>query len=172
MGRATREAAAILIEALGLPLSPDDYVAGRDPVLMQLTRDAAEIPGASAFVASLAQRGVVMALATSSPLDLAHNKLGDHPMQGYFSAMVYGDDPAVARLKPAPDIFLEAARRIGAEPSETIVFEDSLSGVAAARAAGMEVVVIADAGQERRHIPEALLVVRDFRELEPSTLFA
>ena len=172
MGRGTKEAAGILIEALGLPITPDDYVVERDPVLWELTRNAAEIPGAAAFVAELAQRGVPIALATSSPRRLAYSKMGDHPMQAHFSAMVFGDDPEVVQLKPAPDIFLEAARRIGADPAYTLVFEDSLSGVAAARAAGMDVVLISDPDHGPGDAPGALRVVRDFRELEPSMFFS
>ena len=57
-----------------------------------------------------------------------------------FDAVVAGDD--VAEPKPAPDVYLRACDLLGVEPSETIAFEDSPTGVAAARAAGLHVVGI------------------------------
>eukprot|EP00933_Yihiella_yeosuensis_P008481 TRINITY_DN113945_c0_g1_i1.p3 TRINITY_DN113945_c0_g1~~TRINITY_DN113945_c0_g1_i1.p3 ORF type:complete len:108 (+),score=27.50 TRINITY_DN113945_c0_g1_i1:27-326(+) len=58
--------------------------------------------------------------------------------------VVTGDDPAVKRGKPAPDIFLEAANRLGAPPGECVAFEDSPHGIAAAKDAGMYAVAIPD----------------------------
>ena len=58
--------------------------------------------------------------------------------EGVFAAIVSGDD--VTRGKPAPDIFLKAAERIGLPPEECVVFEDAPAGVEAARSAGMRVV--------------------------------
>lgn len=68
-------------------------------------------------------------------------------MFSYFSVIVCGDDPSVVHGKPAPDIFLVAAQRLlGAQfdPSHCIVFEDSIQGVLAGYAAGMQVVAIPD----------------------------
>jgi beta-phosphoglucomutase-like phosphatase (HAD superfamily) len=62
----------------------------------------------------------------------------------HMSAIVAGDDPAVKNGKPAPDIYLEAARRLGVDPSECLVFEDALSGARAGKAAGCFVVAIPD----------------------------
>ena len=59
-------------------------------------------------------------------------------------AIVAGDDPAVKNGKPAPDIYLEAARRLGVDPKECLVFEDALSGVRSGKAAGCQVVAIPD----------------------------
>lgn len=59
-------------------------------------------------------------------------------------AIVAGDDPAVKQGKPAPDIYLEAARQLNVSPSECLVFEDALSGVKAGKAAGCHVVAVPD----------------------------
>jgi beta-phosphoglucomutase-like phosphatase (HAD superfamily) len=61
-------------------------------------------------------------------------------MRGLFAAIVTGDD--VVRRKPAPDSYLEAARRLGVDPRRSIAIEDSGPGIAAARAAGMKTVAI------------------------------
>ena len=62
----------------------------------------------------------------------------------HLQSIVTRDDPAVKRGKPAPDIYLEAASRIGVDPSECLVFEDALAGVVAGHAAGCQVVAIPD----------------------------
>ena len=60
------------------------------------------------------------------------------------AAVVTGDDPSVKNGKPAPDIFLEAARRLGVDPTDCLVFEDSTSGCQSAKAAGCFVVAVPD----------------------------
>lgn len=60
------------------------------------------------------------------------------------TTIVAGDDPAVKNGKPAPDMYIEAARRLGLDPSECLVFEDAMSGVKAGKAAGCAVVAVPD----------------------------
>ena len=92
------------------------------------------------FIARLKADGVKVALATSAPeLNVAHT-LTELGLIGDFPIIVRGDQ--VPRGKPAPDVFLEAARRLNVAPSECLVFEDAPMGVAAAQAAGMPVVAV------------------------------
>jgi beta-phosphoglucomutase-like phosphatase (HAD superfamily) len=65
---------------------------------------------------------------------------GSLGIRPFFRAIVSGED--VRRRKPAPDVYLEAARRLGVDPTRTVAVEDSGPGIAAARAAGMRVVAI------------------------------
>ena len=109
--------------------------------------------GAGEVVKRLKDSGIEMAVATSSLREAMEVKMAAQPdLFGRFahSCIVTGDDPAVVRGKPNPDIFLEAARRIGLAPSECLAFEDSLSGVKAAADAGMHVIAIPDPRQVRR----------------------
>jgi len=62
----------------------------------------------------------------------------------HFQTIVTGDDKAVKNGKPAPDIYIEAARRLGVHPSECLVFEDAMTGVKSGNAAGCQVVAIPD----------------------------
>ena len=95
-----------------------------------------ELPGASAFVAACRKKGLKTALATSTDRIKMEANLREIGLDGdAFMARVNGLD--VERKKPFPDIFLEAARRIGAEADSCWVVEDSTSGVKAAKAAGM-----------------------------------
>jgi HAD superfamily hydrolase (TIGR01509 family) len=87
-----------------------------------------------------------------------------------FEVVVSSDE--VAHGKPAPDVYLEAARRLGLEPAMCLVVEDSFNGVRAARAAGMTVVLIPN-----RSVPPApgtadlaVVVLGSLAELDPSTL--
>mmetsp|Transcript_24671 Transcript_24671/g.40363 ORF Transcript_24671/g.40363 Transcript_24671/m.40363 type:complete len:109 (+) Transcript_24671:2-328(+) len=75
----------------------------------------------------------------------------------HIKAIVAGDDPAVLKGKPAPDIYLEAAKRLQVKPEECLVFEDALSGVQSGKAAGCRVVAIPDprySKEERRKFLE------------------
>ena len=81
-----------------------------------------------------------------------------------FAAITLGDE--VPRGKPAPDIFLETARRLDQPPDRCVVFEDSLAGIAAARAAGMRCIALAtthSVADLRAAAPD--LVVADYDEL-------
>lgn len=97
-------------------------------------------PGAREWLAFLAQCGIPVGLATSSGPALARERLAD--LRPAFAAVVTRDE--VARGKPAPDLYLEAARRLGADPAVCLALEDSPTGACAAMAAGMLVVIVPD----------------------------
>jgi HAD superfamily hydrolase (TIGR01509 family) len=97
-------------------------------------------PGAEAWLAFVAGLGVPLAVATSSGPEVVRVRLGARlPL---FAAVVTRAD--VARGKPHPDLYLEAARRLGAAPGLCLALEDSPTGARAAIAAGMPVVVVPD----------------------------
>lgn len=169
IGRDSREGARYLVEALGLPLSGAEFLARRRPHLERLFPDVNEKPGASAFVASLSERGVRMAVATSCERSLTEIKLVKHPWFGQFEHLVCGDDPGVERLKPAPDIFLVAASKLGVAAADCVVLEDSPAGVDAALAAGMQVVAMPDAELGPERFGHATAVVEGYAELCPAS---
>lgn len=86
--------------------------------------------------------------------------------------VVTGDDPAIKKGKPAPDIYIEAARRIGVDPSECIVFEDALSGCKSGKAAGCVVIAVPDPRTDARDreifAQHADAVLNDFWEFDGS----
>jgi beta-phosphoglucomutase family hydrolase len=79
-----------------------------------------------------------MAVASGGWKSVIHQSLGAVGLEGMFDAVVGADE--VEHGKPAPDIFLEAARRLGFKPDECLVYEDGDLGIQAARAAGMRVI--------------------------------
>ncbi|MGD0896808.1 MAG: HAD-IA family hydrolase [Thermoguttaceae bacterium] len=100
-------------------------------------------PGARDLIELLRQRGIVCALASSADrvkVEANLTKVLRIPLDS-FAALVTGED--VTRRKPHPDIFLEAARRLGISAESCCVVEDAVHGVQAAKAAGMRCVAVA-----------------------------
>lgn len=98
-------------------------------------------PGIEGVLGSLAARGTPMFVCTNTARVLADPCIGAIG-RDYFSATITGDE--VANPKPAPDMYLEAARRAGVKPSECLVVEDSWHGMTAGAAAGCVVLGLAD----------------------------
>ena len=104
---------------------------------------------------------VPIAVASSSARRLVEAVLAHFEITDAFGAIVSGDD--VAEPKPMPDIFLKAASGLGVEPAGCVVFEDSLAGAIAGRAAGMKVIAVPER-VEPKFAREADFVVNDLFE--------
>lgn len=96
---------------------------------------------AVAAVGDLRRRGVAIAVASSSARERLERTLARAGLSRAFDATVAGDE--VDGGKPAPDMFLAAARRLGVEPSRCVAVEDSVPGIESALAAGMVAVAVA-----------------------------
>lgn len=99
-------------------------------------------PGAADLLSRLADKGLPIAIATSSGAKAAAHKLADAGLAHFFDIVVTADD--VTHRKPAPDPYLLAAQRLGIPPARCVAFEDSAPGSQSARAAGMTVVLVPD----------------------------
>lgn len=99
------------------------------------------LPGVKDFIEKASKAGIKLAIATSADEFKLKVNLGEMGLaESWFDALVNGLE--VEHKKPAPDIFLEAAKRLNLNPSECIVFEDAINGVQAAKAAGAQCVGI------------------------------
>lgn len=98
--------------------------------------------GAETILNGLRGAGFRLAVASSSPLDMIRKNLGKAGVLDCFDALTSGHE--AARNKPAPDIFLLAARRLELPPEECYVFEDSLNGIEGAWRAGCRPVMVPD----------------------------
>jgi beta-phosphoglucomutase len=115
------------------------------------------------FIARLRHDGIKVALATSAPRLNVEHTLGELGLAGDFPIIVRGDE--VGRGKPAPDVFIEAAKRLDVQPHDCLVFEDAPIGVEAAKAAGMPVAALTTSFSEDyfRALPDPPdLVFSDF----------
>ncbi len=123
-------------ETRPLPRPIDELVQLERQRYRQAAREGVpEVPGAVELIRHLAATGVPLAVASSAPLEQIRDTLKVTETEGLFRVQVSGDE--VARSKPDPAIFLEAARRLGVAPGGCLVIEDSENGRTAAHAAGM-----------------------------------
>ncbi len=174
MGRRAEVSARILVEALALPITPEEYLEMRGEILLKLFPTAKPRPGAKEITAKGKSLGIKQAVATSTSRDNYELKTGHHrDWFTTFDLIITGDDKELHRGKPAPDIFLLAAARLGAEPAQCLVFEDSPMGVEAAKAAGMKTVAIPDRsiGIEIGQFAEADLILNSLEEFNFSEWF-
>jgi HAD superfamily hydrolase (TIGR01509 family) len=123
----------------------------------------APMPGAVDLVNKAKQQKIPVAMATgTSRVDIDDQiKLLD--WDKLFNTVVSGDD--IEHSKPAPDIYLEAARRLGVKPEDCVAFEDSISGLTSAHAAGMKTVFVRDPRFQLDAPFEPSLTIASFTEL-------
>lgn len=98
--------------------------------------------GAREFVEYCRENGIRLGIATSNSRLLVENVMGVHGILDFFDTIVTGCD--VKKGKPAPDVYLEAARQCKVMPKRCLVFEDIVPGIMAGKAAGMKVCAVAD----------------------------
>jgi pseudouridine-5'-monophosphatase len=165
MGGGPLVGARFVVEQLRLPLSPEEYLAEREAIMRESCKTARAMPGASQLIEALHARGIPLAIGTSSSRELCQVKLGAQTFASRFHTIACSDDAGVVHPKPAPDIFLHAARGLGALPERCLVFEDTPKGVAAARAAGMHVIAVVEATMLNEDYSGALRVMRSLDEV-------
>jgi HAD superfamily hydrolase (TIGR01509 family) len=123
-----------------LEAQPDDITAAVEARMRDLyVEHLPLLPGAEAAVTRLA-RTYPLAIASSSPPSLIEFAMHRAGLLACFKVVVSAD--TVGKGKPAPDVFLVAAERLGYPPNAIAVFEDSTAGIKAARAAGMFVIAV------------------------------
>jgi len=109
-------------------------------LILELEHEVLERPGAIALIDALRVAGLPVGMASNSPRAIVDRALTAAGIVDRFDRTIAGDE--VEHPKPAPDIYLELARLLGADPARCVAIEDSPTGAAAARAAGMFVIGI------------------------------
>jgi len=157
VGRGNDESERLLQERFGDALPLDEFrLRWRRDWDERLARaPLARKPGAIELLDFLDAAAIPKALATSSPRSIALRCLGD--LASRFAALAFSDE--VEHSKPSPDLFLLTAQRLGIPPAECLVLEDSEAGVRAARAAGMEVIMVPDLIEPSEEIAKMALRV-------------
>lgn len=167
-GRPTLDSATILVNSLKLPLTPAEYLSQRSQLLEPLYQTANPLPGTIELTQHFYQHQIPQAIASSSSRYNFELKTVRHTQWfQIFDDVILGDDPEISQGKPAPDIFLLAAKRLGVAPENCLVFEDSLAGMKAAKVAGMSVVVVPDPVFARELFQDADRVLNSLTEFEP-----
>ena len=166
MGMSSTEWSRYMHEELGLPLDPEEISRG---VVLRMEglyrKDLPLIEGAREAVERLAARWP-LAIASSANRELIDLALELAGLAGLFEASVSSEE--VARGKPAPDVYREAARRLGVDARECAAVEDSENGIRSAKAAGMRVVAVPNRAfpPSPEALAEADAVVADIRSLD------
>lgn len=170
LGMSSIEWSRYMHDELGVPVAPERISAEVADRLAQRYRERLPLlPGAVETVRSLAQHWP-LALATSSNrnvIDLVLEKAG---LADAFAGTVSSEE--VERGKPAPDVYLEAARRLDADPADCVAIEDSTNGIRSAHAAGMAVIAVPnrDFPPEEDALALAALVLDSLEELNPERI--
>ncbi len=170
MGMSSLEWSRYMHDVVGLPERPEEI--NREVVVRMLARYAEELPlidGAVIAVERIAERWP-LGLASSSNRELIDQALELSGLARCFTATVSSEE--VARGKPAPDVYLEAARRLGVEALACAAVEDSANGIRSAHEAGMRVIAIPNGifppSQDVLALAEVVLVSID--RLEPRAI--
>lgn len=152
-------------EAHGIPYEPIMKEKLNKKYVEIVADELPPYPSGKMILEKLREQDVEFALASSADMIKIEANLGAAGIPiDWFCAIASGED--AEHKKPAPDIFLAAAKRLGAKPCDCLVVEDAINGIEAARAAGMKVVTITsyfDRETLEKHKPDA--VVDDLMEL-------
>jgi HAD superfamily hydrolase (TIGR01509 family) len=141
VGISTQETVTDWKERYDLRASVEELFTAKNRRYLELARSSTRAyPEMRRFVELLAAEGVPMAVASGSSPEAIEAVLAGTGLDAHLRTVVSADE--VAHGKPAPDVFLEAARRLGADPAACVVLEDAAPGAAAAHAAGMRCIAL------------------------------
>jgi HAD superfamily hydrolase (TIGR01509 family) len=143
------------------PAQTAEYGRHKEQLFREAASEVSTVLGVGQFIDELQRCGIPMAVASCGSSSRVHFILQRLGLEHRFSAVVTADDVQVG--KPDPAIFQKAASAIGAPPECSVVVEDAVSGVIAAKAAGMKCLAIASNGRGKAlHVAGADSVVSDF----------
>ena len=143
VGRSIESICSMMKEWFGEDFDASGFFEERMKCFVELI--GKEIPlkdGCMELLEFLKRQSIPMAIATSTPMYITSSNMQKTGIGKYADAVVTAE--AVKNGKPAPDIFLEAARRIGADPLYTVVCEDSINGICGAHRAAMKPIMVVD----------------------------
>ncbi|GAB2022053.1 HAD family hydrolase [Pseudolactococcus yaeyamensis] len=152
-------------EELGLPESISFYINEMNERReVMIARDGIRaIKGAQDLVKRLFEAGFKLGVASSSPKHEIVRAMTDLGLVDYFEVLVSGEE--VVRSKPAPDVFLAAAERLGVSAQDAIIIEDTKNGSLAARRAGAYVIGFENPDYPAQDLSNADIIVTDYQEL-------
>ena len=167
MGRGRKKVQEYFKSVFGEDLPIEEMYVKKDKLLFDAIRNK-EVPlkpGALEFLSYLKNNNIKTALATSAKRERLDIQLEDSPIVKYFDAIVCGDD--VVNSKPDPEIFLKAAKKIGAKIEKCIVIEDSEAGIKAAHDGKMTAFHVEDLKEADDSIKEnANMLFKNLKEIQ------
>ena len=142
-GMSFRETACYIKDRFDLPISIEEIMnIWNEMAFQKYSEEIFFKEGAFEFVKMLKEKGIRTAICTSNSRELV-NAVAEHlDFMPYFDTIITSCE--VGAGKPAPDIYLEAAKRVGVEPEHCLVFEDIVTGLTAGKRAGMKLCAVED----------------------------
>ena len=141
-----------------------------DEVARSVEDEGVEMRGATSLVKALYEKHIPLSVASSSPLFLITSTLKKLGIDTYIPIIHSGVDEV--HPKPAPDVYLSAAKSLGISPKDCLVFEDSPSGIKAAKAAGMTCIAVPEPGRETSLFSEADSIIPSLEDFDVSSIEA
>lgn len=135
-GVPTRRVARLLADHYGLTVDVEKVFHQKEALFLELQTEMKLIEAVVAFARKAVVDGIPVSVASGGPRDIVRHTLELMHLQELFPVVVTPED--VEHGKPAPDMFLLAAKKMGVAPSQCLVFEDAEPGIQAAEAAGMK----------------------------------
>ncbi|KAH9632005.1 hypothetical protein HF086_016565 [Spodoptera exigua] len=172
MGLQSHETAKMIVSELQLPMSIEEFLEESKKQFELLFPETQLMPGAKQLIEHFHKNNIPIGLATSSSKESYDLKVNKHHLDLFdlFPYKTFGSsDPAVKNGKPHPDIFLVSANKFPAKPKpeQCLVFEDAVNGVKAAKAAGMQVVMVPDPRVPKELTSDATLVINSLLDFQP-----
>lgn len=171
LGRTEQQTAHMIVEELKLPVSHKQYQTEVKNVVLDLLKNAPLMPGAERLIRHLYNNKIPMALATSSGAESVVAKFSKYQdLYKLFNHIVMASsDPDIKQGKPAPDVFLAAAKKFtdNPDPEKCLVFEDAPNGVLAAVSAGMQVVMVPEDYVSEEDRKKATVVLKSLNDFKP-----
>lgn len=170
IGSTTKYMCETMVAELLLETTPEELLRANEEMRAYLQKKEGHrvIPYIIDLIRDLHRNDIKLSIASSSPAKDIEEVMDSLNIRQYFDSYVSGS--MVAKPKPAPDIFLLAADRLGVTPSECIVIEDSFHGITAAHAAGMTGIGFINPHSGNQDLRKASMLVEGFEEIDYSFL--
>jgi len=170
MGKRTDEVARMIVDHYKLPIEPEEWINKSQAIYREMFPDVPTLPGVHKLVHHLVKHKIPIAVATSSSSSSYDLKTKNHAgLFSMFDVIVKGDNPDVRNAKPAPDIFLVAAKKLNRDlqPEDCLVVEDAPLGVKGGRTAGMQVLMVPDPRLDAKLTNDATQVITSLQDFSP-----
>jgi HAD superfamily hydrolase (TIGR01509 family) len=149
--------------------SPVVFYRAYDKAVLELMKQPREpLPGVAELLGRLRKRDIPVGLASASLRNWVDTTLRGLGLNGAFAVTVTASE--VEHSKPAPDLYVTAAKRLGVAPGDCLAFEDTPSGIASAQGAGMFAVQVRASSTALPPLPEADMVIEEYAQFDFSLL--
>lgn len=166
-GMSFRQTAEYMKKHHGFPISVEEMMSIWNDMAMDIYRHKVFFKdGVQQFLLQCKEKGIKLGIATSNSRELFNAVRENLKLDDIFDCMITGSE--ITNGKPAPDVYLEVARRLDVKPQNCMVFEDILPGIAAGHNAGMLVTAVEDEysmSSREQKIKEADYYIESFKEL-------